>query len=217
MPVHEADFDAWFQPVCLDKDIDYDVYGSYIVSILSEEGDVDSKKEAISEILQSFMEDGFVEFCEKILQKWSQFNDAAQQDSKDNGVSDVTHLITTHLSVNNHQASKTASAPQNDLAAEDRAYIKQSVIAMYNKEEGDDEEEETQLGHSNGSSDKSDVFRNTNASSIVEKEKQERSKQKDEAAKKKERDKQERKNQLDKKAERKEKEKKRTQKKEKNR
>jgi hypothetical protein len=46
---------------------------------------------------------------------------------------------------------------------------------------------------------------------------QERSKQKDEAAKKKERDKQERKNQLDKKAERKEKEKKRTQKKEKNR
>ena len=55
MPVIEAQFDAWLQPVLLDKDIDYDVYGSYIVSILSDEGDDDSKKEAIAEILQSFM------------------------------------------------------------------------------------------------------------------------------------------------------------------
>ena len=49
-------FSAWLQPVLHEKDIDYDVYGSYIVSILEdEEDDCHVKKESINEILQSSM------------------------------------------------------------------------------------------------------------------------------------------------------------------
>jgi len=210
MSVAREAFDAWLQPILLEKDIDFDIYGSYIVSILCDEGDMEMKKESIAEILQSFMEDdSSTDFCTEILQRWSQSNDSIEENSKGEKLSDVTKLITTHLNIS--KTSNQINKPsEND---EERAHIKQSVIAMYNK----DEDEHGEESPSNGMPDKSTVFTNTNASSIVEKEKLERSKQKNEAAKKRERDKQERKNQENKKAERKEKEKKRTQKKERNR
>jgi len=200
-------FSAWLQPVLLDKDIDYDVYGSYIVSILEEEeDDCDVKKESINEILQSSMEEDCTSLCEQIMAKWKHFNSSEKTSNGD--VGDVTSkLIATHLNVEAKEI-KVAPTTKKD---EERAALKKSVIAMYNQDEGEYEDEDGQDGNhqSNGAE-----FQNTNVSSIIEKEKMERNKQKDDAAKKKERDKQERKNQENKKAERKEKEKKRTQKKE---
>jgi len=211
-------FSAWLQPVLLEKDIDYDVYGSYIVSILSEEDDADAemKKESLNEILQSFMEEDCTSLSDEILAKWNHFNSSSQQDDKGD-VSAVTKLIATHLNVEANQIIKTSSATTKE--EEERASIKKSVIAMYNQDEDEQQEEHQQQSWNgtSGSSETNGVFQNTNVSSIIEKEKMERNKQKDDAAKKKERDKQERKNQENKKAERKEKEKKRTQKKERNR
>lgn len=197
-------FSTWLQPVLLDKDIDYDVYGSYIVSILEEEDDdCDVKKESINEILQSSMEEDCTSLCEQIMAKWKHFNSSEKTSNGD--VSDVTSkLIATHLNVEAKEI-KVAPTTKED---EERAALKKSVIAMYNQDEGD-EDEEQENHQSNGAE-----FQNTNVSSIIEKEKMERNKQKDDAAKKKERHKQERKNQENKRAERKEKEKKRTQKKE---
>lgn len=215
-------FTAWLQPVLLEKDIDYDVYGSYIISILSDEDggdDTEMKKESINEILQSFMEDDCTSLCDEILAQWNQFNLSSQQEEKGD-VSAVTKLIATHLNVEANQIIKTPSVTTKE--EEERASIKKSVIAMYNQDE-DEEQEQHEQQSWNGTGGSSDtngdvsMFQNTNVSSIIEKEKMERNKQKDDAAKKKERDKQERKNQENKKVERKEKEKKRTQKKERNR
>lgn len=215
-------FTTWLQPVLLEKDIDYDVYGSYIISILSDEDggdDAEMKKESINEILQSFMEDDCTSLCDEILAQWNQFNLSSQQEEKGD-VSAVTKLIATHLNVEANQIIKTPSVTTKE--EEERASIKKSVIAMYNQDEGEEQEQHEQQSW-NGTGGSSDtnggvgMFQNTNVSSIIEKEKMERNKQKDDAAKKKERDKQERKNQENKKVERKEKEKKRTQKKERNR
>ncbi|CAK8671402.1 coiled-coil domain-containing protein 43-like [Clavelina lepadiformis] len=210
-------FDDWLCKKLTSLDIDNNVYGAYIVGILEENEEEPMKKEALTEILESVVEDSAI-LCNEVLQSWQKMK-GEKEVKVPEPEKKIDDIIAAHVGVSSGQKIQNNS---DQKLTKELDSIKQSVIAMYSSvHDGADFEENPEndvaAKHRNTVDSALKVFQNDNAEKITQAEKMERQKRKEESAKKKEQDRADRELQKIKKTERKDKEKKRTQKKERSR
>ncbi|BFZ11468.1 hypothetical protein BsWGS_14507 [Bradybaena similaris] len=226
------DFQAWLTErlQAVSRDIDTDVFVTYIIGMLDTEAQDDQHEDDITELLAGVVDpDTAWSLCQSIISQWN-------VDLEGKKASQVTEDVADQLSMI-FEKQALATVTEKKLSKEEAAR-KAAILAQYGQvsdgEETDPEEltaEESStpsiVSASAGSAAKVKgdmrdtnvplLMRNVNKEEVMRVEKEKRDKAKEEQEKKKEKDKQDRLAQKQKQQERKETEKKRTQKGEKRR
>uniref|UniRef100_H2YX99 Coiled-coil domain-containing protein 43 n=1 Tax=Ciona savignyi TaxID=51511 RepID=H2YX99_CIOSA len=186
----QGDFEAWLCKKLTSLDIDNEVYGSYITSILDEDDDQQTKKETLEEILETITENN-VALCKDVIEMYQSFKVANTAQANDDDKPNIDQILAAHVGVTTTTMQKQH---QTQNSNEESKAIKRSVIAMYSSV--DDEADTNELNensskpqHHQTVDSALEMFENTNAKNVSEVEKNTRLKQKEESAKKKEQDK----------------------------
>ncbi|XP_017552992.1 coiled-coil domain-containing protein 43 [Pygocentrus nattereri] len=201
-----AEFESWLCSRLDALQVDRDVYGTYIRSLLEEEESEAERLEVLRATLSAVLEDDTLEeVCQQILKQWTDCcsRSAAAGSHPEDEVQAIASLIEKQAQI---------VVRQKEVTEEDKKR-KEALLAQYanvtdEEDEGDEAEE---LGAVAIPSDKS-LFKNTNVEDVLNRRRQQREQAKEDAHKKKEQDKMQREKDKLTKQERKEKEKKRTQK-----
>jgi len=208
-PAVPPEFSNWLSKKLISLDIDDDVYGSYIISILNDEEDRDFIPELLKETLGSILDENVDELCEEILKSWNESSNQKIEEELTTieNNNNLNEMLATHLTlVSKQDGFKKTEKP----ICEEQESLKKSVMALYNSMQSTEQiDGKADLENDD---DDSTLFCNTNAQSVSNAEKEDRAKRKEESIRKKEKDKMDLELQKLKKIERKEKEKKRTQK-----
>ncbi|KAL7850242.1 hypothetical protein SRHO_G00195910 [Serrasalmus rhombeus] len=218
-----AEFESWLCSRLDALQVDRDVYGTYIRSLLEEEESEAERLEVLRATLSAVLEDDTLEeVCQQILKQWTDCcsRSAAAGSHPEDEVQAIASLMEKQAQI---------VVRQKEVTEEDKKR-KEALLAQYANvtdeeeypygfrarwvnflnvhTEGDEAEE---LGAVAIPSDKS-LFKNTNVEDVLNRRRQQREQAKEDAHKKKEQDKMQREKDKLTKQERKEKEKKRTQK-----
>ncbi|XP_036446102.1 coiled-coil domain-containing protein 43 [Colossoma macropomum] len=201
-----AEFESWLCSRLDALQVDREVYGTYIRSLLEEEESEAERLEALRATLSAVLEEDTLEdVCQQILKQWTDCcaRSAAAGSHPEDEVQAIASLIERQAQI---------VVKQKEVSSEDKKR-KEALLAQYanvtDEEDEDDEAEEP--GAVAVPSDKS-LFKNTNVEDVLNRRRQQREQAKEGAQKKKEQDKMQREKDKVAKQERKEKEKKRTQK-----
>ncbi|KAJ7313470.1 hypothetical protein JRQ81_004869 [Phrynocephalus forsythii] len=199
-------FEPWLEGRLEALGLDGDVYGGYIRGVLREAECEAERLEGLAGALAAGEpdEDALQEVCREIVEKWSEAQNAASNEKKDE--------IQAIASIIEKQAQIVVKPKE---ISKEETLQKAALLAQY--AEVTDEEDEAEVQDDPGaaavtiSSEKS-LFKNTNLEDVVNARKLEREHMRDESQRKKEQDRLQREKDKLSKQERKEKEKKRTQK-----
>ncbi|XP_072549916.1 coiled-coil domain-containing protein 43 [Salminus brasiliensis] len=201
-----AEFESWLCSRLDALQVDRDVYGTYICSLLEEEESEAERLEALRATLSAVLEeDALEEVCQEILNQWTDCSSRSKAASShpDDEVQAIASLIEKQAQI---------VVKQKEVTEQDKKR-KEALLAQYANvtDEEDEGEEEEETGAVGIPSDKS-LFKNTNVEDVLSRRRNQREQAKEDAQKKKEQDKMQREKDKLSKQERKEKEKKRTQK-----
>ncbi|XP_032217935.1 coiled-coil domain-containing protein 43 isoform X2 [Nematostella vectensis] len=212
----KGDFEGWLCSKLSAIGLDEDVFGSYVTGVLdADDSTEDDRKDALIGILDGMTEYPVEELSSEILQHWHTSRASLlkkRQDAKELEVEEKKNKLAQIME--KQAASKSASKPVGAVDAQ----LKQQLLAKYSHESDEDEnssdEDEAAPVYVTPrlTGNESDLFKNTNAQSVTDKEKEKRDKLKQENDAKKQQIKDAKEKQKQKAEERKEKEKKRTQK-----
>ncbi|XP_042248624.1 coiled-coil domain-containing protein 43 [Thunnus albacares] len=207
-PVTDAgEFGSWLNDRLDSLDVDREVYGTYILGVLQEEESDEEKEDALQGILSAFLDEDSVEdVCKQIIKQWTDYcsQRAAKRDTDDVEVQAIASMIEKQAQI---------VVKQKEVSEESKKR-KEALLAQYanvTDEEDEGEEEELPSGNNLPATDKS-LFKNTNVTEVLNRQKQQRDQAREDSQKKKEMDKMQREKDKLAKQDRKEKEKKRTQK-----
>ncbi|XP_066498306.1 coiled-coil domain-containing protein 43 [Hoplias malabaricus] len=197
-------FDSWLCSRLDALQLDRDVYGVYIRSLLEEEDSEAERLDALRATLSAMLEEDTVEeVCQQILQHWTDCLSQSSGTSNQDEVQAIASLIEKQAQI----VVKQKEVPEEDKKR------KEALLAQYANvtDEEDEAAEEEESGALPIPTDKS-LFKNTNVEDVLNRRRQQREQAKEDSHKKKEQDKMQREKDKLSKQERKEKEKKRTQK-----
>ncbi|XP_067472549.1 coiled-coil domain-containing protein 43 [Thunnus thynnus] len=207
-PVTDAgEFGSWLNDRLDSLDVDREVYGTYILGVLQEEESDEEKEDALQGILSAFLDEDSVEdVCKQIIKQWTDYcsQRAAKRDTDDVEVQAIASMIEKQAQI---------VVKQKEVSEESKKR-KEALLAQYanvTDEEDEGEEEELPSGNNLPATEKS-LFKNTNVTEVLNRQKQQRDQAREDSQKKKEMDKMQREKDKLAKQDRKEKEKKRTQK-----
>ena len=207
-------FNVWLCSRLKSLNLDEEVLGEYISGILDEDDSShEEKQDALQETLEGMMEMPDNSISSEIFKKWQECQEIKERLKQENENKKEDILAT----VVEKQIKATSNIRQNPSHKLDED-IKKSLLAQYAHESDEDfysssdEESSAQITKIQAPETDKGLFQNTNAKSVLEKEKEKRDKQKQENEEKKVKNKEDREKQKAKVEQRKEKEKKRTQK-----
>ncbi|KAG9264184.1 coiled-coil domain-containing protein 43 [Astyanax mexicanus] len=201
-----AEFGSWLDSRLDALQVDRDVYGTYICSLLEEEESEAERLEVLRATLSAVLEEDTIEdVCQQILNQWADCSARAKAASSQ--AEDEVQAIASLIEKQAQIVVKQKEVPELDKKR------KEALLAQYANvtDEEDEGEEEEELGAVGIPSEKS-LFKNTNVEDVLNRRRQQREQAKEDSHKKKEQDKMQREKDKLSKQERKEKEKKRTQK-----
>ncbi|CAK6961281.1 coiled-coil domain-containing protein 43 [Scomber scombrus] len=206
-PVTDAgEFGSWLNDRLDSLEVDREVYGAYILGVLQEEESDEEKEDALQGILSAFLdEDNVEDVCKQIIKQWTDHcSQSAKRVADDVEVQAIASMIEKQAQI---------VVKQKEVSEESKKR-KEALLAQYanvTDDEDEGEEEETLCGNNLPATDKS-LFKNTNVTEVLNRQKQQRDQAREDSQKKKETDKMQREKDKLAKQDRKEKEKKRTQK-----
>ncbi|XP_053193858.1 coiled-coil domain-containing protein 43 [Scomber japonicus] len=206
-PVTDAgEFGSWLNDRLDSLEVDREVYGVYILGVLQEEESDEEKEDALQGILSAFLDEDSVEdVCKQIIKQWTDHcSQSAKHVADDVEVQAIASMI--------EKQAQIVVKPKD--VSEESKKRKEALLAQYanvTDDEDEGEEEETPCGNNLPATEKS-LFKNTNVTEVLNRQKQQRDQAREDSQKKKETDKMQREKDKLAKQDRKEKEKKRTQK-----
>jgi hypothetical protein len=211
-----GNFDAWLSEKLqnLNAEVDLEVFVSYISGILESEPSEDEQIESLSGILAEISEEDLDKNCKEIVTKWKEFDETS---GAVGGAVSIDATIAGFMEQQKQQVIQT-----KELSKAEKVN-KAAILAQYahvSDGEGSDIEEapaDKSKGQPSGSIDDFFLAENVNTKLVIQRERDQRDKNKTDSASKKQNDKEEREKQKNKAQDRKDAEKKRTQKGEKRR
>lgn len=209
-------FHVWLCDRLKSLDLDEEVLGEYIAGILdSDDSNEEEKVGILTDILEGMMETPVIDVCSGIVMKWKEYE--AEKIHK--GKEEESQKQDALAAIMEKQARITKVENLKPHSRRVDVDIKKHVIAQYEQQSDDEDIESDSEPEESCQAEKprplemdKRVFQNINASSVVNKEKEKREKQRLENDEKKLKIKQDREKQKEKIELRKDKEKKRTQK-----
>ncbi|XP_028402244.1 coiled-coil domain-containing protein 43-like isoform X2 [Dendronephthya gigantea] len=205
-----SEFHVWLCSRLKSLNLDEEVLGEYISGILDgDDSTHEEKYEALQETMEGMMESPDANVTLSIFEKWKEFEDQKEKLKQEkNQKEDILAAV-----VEKHTKATNVNKKPSHQLDED---VKKSLIAQYGQESDEDyyssSGEETQTNKTQQLEKALGLFENTNAKSVLDKEKEKRDKQRQENEDKKVKNKEDREKQKAKVEQRKDKEKKRTQK-----
>ena len=198
----EQGFDNWLVKKLESLDIDDEILGSYISSVVTSDDSYSEKKDTLKDIMLGVTHDLDIDLlCCEVLDKWSEYltsDSSKEQEEK----TDVAYKVALIMEKQAQPVLKVI----NRSSEEEK--LREAILSRCTYVSSEEEEENSDNGAVSTTS------QNQNVEAIVQAEKERRDKLKSEAEKKKAQDKINREKQKQKQDERREKERKRTQKRE---
>ncbi|KAI5743141.1 hypothetical protein M8J77_015005 [Diaphorina citri] len=179
----EEDFESWLSCKLKALNTDEGVFGSYITGILDGEETLEEKNEALEGILVDITED-ISKHCQEILDKWQNFK----------GTKNAAQAATSAINVEDRLA-QLLEPTTKDLVVqkeytEEEKKIREAILAQYaqtsdHEDDYEDEVEATRGAEASGPA----LYKNLNAATVAQAEKEKREQAKIDSALKKEKDK----------------------------
>ncbi|CAO1405102.1 unnamed protein product [Diamesa serratosioi] len=177
-------FTKWLDNKLKELGIDAKVYNSYITGILEETGDEEEKRETITDILGSLIEENVEELTNLMFAKWNEANPGtSQSNSQPKESIDIDKKLAELL---DKQSKLHTIIPERVLTEEEKR-IKQQILANYSQ--CSDKEEEDEEDEDSSDDDDPDMQKNTNKSDVQQLSKEKREQAKADSAAKKDKDK----------------------------
>ncbi|XP_020623277.1 coiled-coil domain-containing protein 43-like [Orbicella faveolata] len=207
----EESFEEWLSCRMRQLGLDEDVFGSYVTGVLDSEDTDEDRKDALIGILEGMTEYPLDDLCNEVIERWKTSRANVLQEKKlvkEQKAAEKQHKL---AEIMEKQASTVCTTKSSQQKSDGE--IKRLLVAQYGHESDEelcadsDEEQATRAPDKDPG-----LFKNVNAQSVTDKEKEKRDKMKEENDQRKQQIKEAKEKQKQKAEDRKEKEKKRTQK-----
>ncbi|XP_054282443.1 coiled-coil domain-containing protein 43 [Macrosteles quadrilineatus] len=186
MAALEDDFESWLGFKLKELNTDEGVFGSYIKGILEGDETIEEKTEALEGILSEITETDIPFHCQEILDRWK----ACQLNIASNKVSTPTPMENVEEKLAKLMESNVRPTTVQRSYTEEERKIREAILAQYSQTSDQESGEEDDGGGNEGK--ENGLFKNTNAQSVHQAEREKRERAKLDSQKKKEKDKEDR-------------------------